>query len=162
LRAYRPLRFVDAPGTVDGGDVLVVGRRVYVGRTTRTNDEGIAQMRAMLEGYEVVGVEVTGCLHLKSAVTAAADGLLVINPRWAPRHIFTGCDFVDVDASEPHAANVLRIGDTVIYPAASFPKTAARLERRGVQLRLVEATELAKAEGAVTCCSIILSGQHSQ
>jgi dimethylargininase len=156
LEAYRPICFIDAPGTVDGGDVLVLGRRVYVGRSARTNDAGIAQIRAMLDGYEVVGVDVIGCLHLKSAVTAVGEGLLLINPRWVSRAAFAGCDFVDVDEGEHHAANALRIGDVVVYPT-SFPKTAQQLERRGITLRMVDASELAKAEGAVTCCSLIFT-----
>ena len=158
LKPHRPLRSIEAPGTLDGGDVLSVGRRVYVGRSGRTNDDGIAQMRAMLDGYEVVGVDVTGCLHLKSAVTAIGERLLLINPGWVSRRLFGDCDFVEVDATERYAANALRIGDVVIYPT-SFPKTAERLVRRGIQLRMVDASELAKAEGAVTCCSVIFESE---
>jgi dimethylargininase len=156
LKSHRPLRVIDAPGTVDGGDVLIVDRRVYVGRSGRTNGAGIEQMRAILGplGYDVTGVEVAGCLHLKSAVTSVGDGLLLINPQWVSRTAFAGCDFIDVDASEPYAANALRIGAAVVFPAA-FPRTAQRLERHGVHTRIVDAGELAKAEGAVTCCSLI-------
>lgn len=157
LTSRRRLHFIDAPGTVDGGDVLVAGRRVYVGRSARTNDAGIAQMRAWLEpaGYEVAGVEVGGCLHLKSAVTAIDERRLLINPRWVPPGAFAGFDLVDIDPAEQYAANALRIGGVVIYPT-SFPRTAERLEHEGVRLRMVDASELAKAEGAVTCCSLIL------
>ena len=160
LRSHRPLNFIDAPGTVDGGDVLVVGRRVYVGRSGRTNDAGIARMRAILEpaGYDVAGVDVTGCLHLKSAVAAVGEGLLLINPQWVSRTVFTGCEFVDIDPAERSAANALRIRDVVIYPT-SFPKTAERLTRRGVRLRMVDVSELAKAEGAVTCCSLVFAAR---
>jgi dimethylargininase len=160
LRSHRTLHYIVAPGTVDGGDVLVVGRRVYVGRSARTNADGLAQMRVVMAraGYEVIGVDVTGCLHLKSAVTAVGERLLAINPMWAPKRIFTGCEFVDVDEREPYAANALKIGGTVIYPA-SYPATAERLERQGVHLRMVDASELAKAEGAVTCCSLVFGAR---
>jgi dimethylargininase len=158
LRRHRPLQTIEAPGTVDGGDVLVVGRRVYVGRSSRTNDEGIAQLTHILTpfGYTVCSVAVTGCLHLKSAVTAVDEGLLLVNSEWVGKSAFAGVDFVDVHSEEPMAANALRVGGTIVYPAA-FPRTAERLTHRGYTLISVDVSELAKAEGAVTCCSVILS-----
>ena len=157
LRRYRALRFIESPGTMDGGDVVVVGRRVFAGRSARTNDEGIEQLRAVLGGYgyTVVSVPVTGCLHLKSAVTALDDNCLLMNPRWVPRDTFGDFDIIDVPSSEPHAANALRIGVGVVFPA-SFPLMRQALERRGIDVRTVDVSELAKAEGAVTCCSLIL------
>jgi dimethylargininase len=157
LGRHRPLSSIDAPGTIDGGDVLVVGRRVFIGRSTRTNADAIAQMRVLLapHGYTVCEVEVRGCLHLKSAVTALGERLLLVNAGWVPKEAFGGCEFVDVDPREPMGANALRVGDAVIY-AAAFPRTADRIAARGLDLRLVDATEVAKAEGAITCCSIIV------
>src|ERR1700681_3387327 len=86
LRAYRPIRSIDPPGTIDGGDVLTVGTRVFVGESGRTNRSAIAQMESILapHGYTVLGVPVRGCLHLKSAVTAIAGDRLLINRDWAP------------------------------------------------------------------------------
>jgi dimethylargininase len=157
LGRHRRLEVIQPPGTVDGGDVLVVGRRVYVGRSGRTNASAIAQMRTMLAplDYTVSDVDVRGCLHLKSAVTVVAGDLLLANPAWIARDAFGGLDFIDVDPSEPMAANALRLGDDLIY-ASGFPRTAERLSRRGLPLRVVDASELAKAEGAVTCCSLIV------
>jgi dimethylargininase len=157
LRRHRTLHTIAAPGTMDGGDVLVVGGRVYVGRSSRTNGEAVAQLRRILVpfGRVVCDVAVTGCLHLKSAVTAVDDNVLLINPDWVPRAAFADVEFVDVHPSEPTAANALRVGERVIFPA-TFPRTAERLARRGCTLSLVDASELAKAEGAVTCCSVIL------
>ncbi|OFV92449.1 MAG: dimethylargininase [Acidobacteria bacterium RIFCSPLOWO2_12_FULL_65_11] len=157
LRRYRPLCTIEAPGTVDGGDVLVVGRRVFVGRSRRTNEAGIDQMQCALEphGYQVEPVDVSHCLHLKSAVTAVGDGLLLTNPAWVPPGPFRSFDRIEVHPDEPWAANALWVGDGVIYPAA-WPRTGERLETRGVKVCTVEASELAKAEGAVTCCSLIL------
>jgi dimethylargininase len=157
LARDRSVQMIQAPGTVDGGDVLVAGRRVFVGRSTRTNDAAVEQMRQMLTplGYTVCAVEVTGCLHLKSAVTALAGDLLLANPDWIDRAAFAGFELVEVDPLEPMAANALRVDDRVIYPTA-FPRTAERIARRGLRLALIDASELAKAEGAVTCCSLII------
>jgi len=156
LAQYRPLHRIDAPATIDGGDVLVVGRRVFVGRSSRTNAHGIAQMRRILgpHGYTVCELTVHGCLHLKSAVTAVLDDLLLVNPDWIETDDLTGFRLVDVDPAERAAANALRVGDDIIFPAA-FPRTADRLARHGLRLRIVDASELAKAEGAVTCCSVV-------
>src|SRR5688500_1056008 len=157
LAPHRPLVRVEAPGTLDGGDVLRLGRRVFVGRTPRSNDEGRRQLGALLApyGYEVVEVEVRGCLHLKSAVTAIGEGAVLMQSSWIDTAPFADLERVEVDAEEPHAANVLRIGDTVVMPAA-FPRTAVRLASRGLYVRALEVDELAKAEGAVTCCSVLV------
>ena len=151
-----PLQQIQAPGTLDGGDVLVIGRQVFVGSSARTNRPAIDQLIGMLGavGYTVRAVPVRGCLHLKSAVTAVAPDTLLINREWVPAEAFRGLSLVDVDPEEPHAANALAIGDVVIYPA-SFPRTREKLEHRGLRVRPVEVDELQKAEGAVTCCSLI-------
>jgi dimethylargininase len=158
LRAHRPLAFIESPGTLDGGDVLVTPGRVFVGISGRTNAEGVRQLAAFVapHGFEVVAVPVTGCLHLKSAVTlAGGSSILLINPAWIDTSRFAGFELIAVDPSEPAAANVLAVGASIIC-AADHPKTRARLEARGLVTRLVPAGELAKAEGGVTCCSIIL------
>jgi dimethylargininase len=157
LAPHRALVRVEAPATLDGGDVLVVGRRVFVGRSSRTNDAGVDRLRALLcpLGYAVEPVAVHGCLHLKSAVTALSDTMLLINRAWTRADAFREFDLVDVHPFEPDAANVLRVGEALIYPA-EFPRTLERLERRGLPPRTVPASELAKAEGAVTCCSLVV------
>ena len=156
VRHGRPLQQIQPPGTLDGGDVLVVGRDVFVGASARTNRAAIDQLSGMLAAvnYTVRAVPVRGCLHLKSAVSAVASDTLLINRQWVPAEAFRGLSLIEVDPEEPHAANALAIGDAVIYPA-SFPRTRARLERRGLRLRPVEVDELQKAEGAVTCCSLL-------
>jgi dimethylargininase len=156
LKHHRLLGHIEAPGTLDGGDVLPVGRSVFVGRTSRTNEVGIEQASRVLEyfGYTLHPVTVRGCLHLKSAVTAVADDVLVINRACVPADAFSGFDLIDVDPSEPGAANVARVGDRLIC-AAAFPRTRERLERRGLTVSSVDLSEIAKAEGAVTCCSLI-------
>ena len=157
LGRYRELRYIDAPGTVDGGDVVVAGRRVFVGRSSRTNDAGIAQLRAILSpyGYNVAGVEVRGCLHLKSAATLLSENQLLVNPARIDRQAFDGVELLEIDPLEPSAANILKAGDDYIYSSV-FPRTAGRLQR-SLPLNIVDMSELAKAEGAVTCCSLIVT-----
>jgi dimethylargininase len=158
LSLFRKLFFIQAPGTVDGGDVLTVGKHLYVGLSSRSNQAAIEQMQAILVpfGYEVRGVEVKGCLHLKSAVTQVSAGMLLANPAWVDKSAFPGMTFIDVAPSEPYAANAVMVGGAVIYPSA-FPETRKRLEAAGLRLVMVDASELAKAEGAVTCCSLIFT-----
>ena len=157
LASHRPLVHVHAPGTLDGGDVLVAGRRLYVGLSTRTNPAAVEQLAVALQplDYQVIAVSFAGCLHLKSGVTRVADGLLLLNPDWVDPAIFDGHRAVGVDPAEPHAANALALGGAVIHPA-HFPRTRARLEAEGLRVEPVTMTELAKAEAGVTCCSLIL------
>jgi dimethylargininase len=158
VERYRPVRRIEPPATLDGGDVLGIGRTVFVGCSGRTNAAGIAQLRCALRplGYEVRDVEVRACLHLKSAVTAVSDELLLVNRGWIPAADLTGFDLLEVHPEEPYAANVLRLADRVIH-AAAFPRTRERLAHRGITVDAVDLSELAKAEGAVTCCSILIS-----
>ena len=157
LEPFRRLLRIESPGTLDGGDVLAVGRKIFVGQTLRTNASALEQMTNLLRpfGYEVIGVPVAECLHLKSGITQAAKNTLLINPAWVEKKYFAGFDFIEIDPSEPFAANALLIDDALIYPAA-FTKTRARLEAAGMRVIAVEADELAKAEGGVTCCSLIV------
>jgi len=149
-------RDIQEPGTLDGGDVLVVGRNVFVGASRRTNAAGINQLRQIITrlGYSVRAVPVEDCLHLKSAVTAVAQKTLLINRSWVAPDAFGDLRLIDVDDDEPHAANALLVGDVVIC-AAAFPKTRARLEQHGLRVKIVDVDEIAKAEGGVTCCSLI-------
>jgi len=157
LGPVRPLARIGPPATLDGGDVLRVGRTLLVGLSSRTNAQGVGQLHTIAEplGYSVAGVEVRGCLHLKSAVTEVAPGTLLVNPDWIPTDAFRAFDRIEVDPREPLAANALHLGDAVVYPSA-FPRTRQRLEARGIVVHAVDVSELAKAEGAVTCCSLIV------
>jgi dimethylargininase len=158
LSPYRRLAYIEAPGTIDGGDVLVIGRSIFVGISSRTNLAAIDQLRTLVTplDYLVQCVGVTACLHLKSAVTAASDEVLLMNRQWAPVGAFTGFDVVDVHPDEPYGANLVRAGQGIVYPVA-FPRTRDKLEARGLQVTAIDVSELAKAEGAVTCCSLIFS-----
>jgi dimethylargininase len=157
LRPYRDLVFIESPGSLDGGDVLVLGKDIFVGLSTRSNADAIHQMNKLLGdyGYKTQGVETHGCLHLKTAVTQVDNKTLLINRKWVDVENFEDFDLIDVDESEPFAANCLPLGDSTIFPVA-FPKTGATLAARGYKLKPVVVDELAKAEGAVTCCSLIV------
>jgi dimethylargininase len=157
LSQYRPLYHVEAPATLDGGDVVCVGRSVLVGRSIRTNAAAADQLcRALAPfGYEVRTIPVSGCLHLKSALTAVGDDMLLVNRAWVPDEELAGFDLIDVHPAEPFGANALRLPDRLLH-AAAFPRTRERLEQRGIRVDPVELSELAKAEGAVTCCSLIV------
>lgn len=166
LSKFRKLAYVTLPGTLEGGDILRVGRRLFVGLTKRSNAEGIRQLAAILApyDYEVIAVEVPGCLHLKSAVThigrkqgsgsRATLATLLANRAWFNAEPFTGFEWIDVDSSEPHAANALALHDTIVFPA-SFPKTRARIEAAGFHVTALDISELQKAESGLTCSSLI-------
>lgn len=156
LARYRPLRHIEAPATIDGGDVLRIGRTIYVGQSGRSNAEGIAQLQAIVaeSGYRVQPVSIRGCLHLKSAVTAVRDDTLLLQPAWVDASSFPGFNIIEVDPGEEHAANILRIGAVAVMPAC-FARTAQRLREAGVEVVTVDVSELQKAEGATTCCSLV-------
>ena len=156
LAKFCKLACVDLPGTVEGGDVLRVGRRLFAGVSSRTNAEGIRQLASILApyGYEVVSVAVTGCLHLKSAVTYIGRNTLLANRGWFDTTPFSGFEWIDVAPEEPLAANALMIGGTVIFPA-SFPRARARLEACGFHITLLDISELQKAESGLTCSSLL-------
>jgi dimethylargininase len=156
LARYRPVRRIEPPGTLEGGDILRLGRTIYVGRSGRSNAEGIRQLQALCGefGYAVVSVALRGCLHLKSAVTDIAPDRLLLNPAWVAPESFEGWAWVAVAPGEEHAANALRIGEGLIYPS-SFPRTLETLARMAVQVQAVDVSEIQKAEGAVTCCSLV-------
>ncbi|MEO5629323.1 MAG: arginine deiminase family protein [Thermomonas sp.] len=158
LGSLRRLARIEAPGTLDGGDVLRIGKRVFVGISARSNDAGRTQLRKLLapHGYTVEGVATRECLHLKSAVTQVSEDTLLVNHAWlADASPFAGYRMIEVDSDEEHAANAVRVGDAILYPDC-FPKTLARLQAADINVTTVDVSELQKAEGAVTCCSLLL------
>ncbi len=157
LAGYRPLSRLAAPATLDGGDVLRVGRRLFAGATRRTNREGIDQLGAALApfGYSVTAVPVDRCLHLKSAVTQMAEDAVLVNPDWVDAGAFARLEALTIDPSEPAAANTLLVPGALVV-ANAYPRTAERLQRAGLTLVAIDMSELAKAEGALTCCSLLL------
>jgi dimethylargininase len=153
-QGYR-LAHVEPPGTLDGGDVLKVGDTVYVGRSGRTNETGVAQLGALLAplGATVVAVPLTQALHLKSAVTALPDGTiigypeLVDDPAPFPRFLAV---------PEPSGAHVVLLGEDRLLMAASAPTTASIFAGMGYRPVVVDISEFEKLEGCVTCLSVRL------
>jgi len=156
LSKYRRLEFLTEPATLDGGDVMRIGQNIFVGESARTNREGIEQLSSILRpyGYDVRPVAVTGCLHLKSATSYVGDNRLLVNRSWIDSQMLSQFELIDVPVEEPNAANGLLVNEVVLLPE-SFPRTRALLERRGIQVRQVDMSELQKAEAGVTCCSLI-------
>lgn len=158
LRQHHPLAFIVSPGTLDGGDVLLIDSTIYIGESTRTNAEGIRQLTEIASacGHRVWPVKISGCLHLKSAVTRVADDVILLNSAWVDSSSFSGLHQIEVHPGEPFGANALLIGENVIY-SATYDETRQRLEQNGIKVHLVETDELQKAEGGVTCCSILIT-----
>jgi dimethylargininase len=156
LAAYRRLERTAPPATIEGGDVLRVGHTLFVGRSARTNDAGIARLTAVAEplGYRVVPVPVTGCLHLKSAVSALDHGRVLANSAWVDMLPFRGLEVLQVAPEEPAAANVLRVEGWVIGHAG-FPRTLDRVAALGYAVRTLDVSEFLKAEAALTCKSLL-------
>jgi dimethylargininase len=143
-------------GFVDGGDVLRIGKRIYVGRSTRTDADGIAALAELARplGHEVIEAQLRDCLHLKTGATSAGDGVLLYNERCVDPSQFTGVEPLVVAPGEPAAANCVRAGERVIMPAGN-PKTTGALRDRGFHVVEVDVSELQKAESGVTCMSLI-------
>jgi len=158
LQEYRTTVAIQPPGTLDGGDLLRIGKVIYAGLSTRSNQSGIEQLRSIVAdfGYVVRAIEVTKCLHLKSAACEVAPGLLLVNSDWISKSALADYELINVDPEEVHAANALLVAEHVIYPS-SFPQTTEKLVARGIDVIPVDLSELQKAEGAATCCSLIFT-----
>lgn len=156
LRPFRHIERVELPATIDGGDVVVNGRDVFVGLSTRTNQRGVRALAGFLSplGYTVTGVRVLECLHLKSACSALPDGRLLVNADLIDTSAFDSRSLVAVPDGEEHAGDVLVIGDNIIASDA-FPKTIELLASLGWEMIPVSVSEFAKAEGGVTCMSLV-------
>ena len=156
LEKFRKLAYIKLPGTLEGGDVLRIGKRIYVGVTRRSNPEGIRQLAVIVGayGYELTAVPVTGCLHLKSAVTFLGKNTVLGNRTWFDWNRLQGFEWIDVHSAEPHAGNALQTGEMVIFPAA-FQRTAALITQKGFKLELLDISELQKAESGLTCSSLL-------
>lgn len=163
LLRYRPIENIVLPGTVEGGDILRIGRKLFAGLSRRTNEEGIRQLSAIAarHGYEVTPAPVTGCLHLKSACTYLGKNTLLGNRAWMDVSPFDGYEWIDVPAQEPAAANTLAIGEKIILPE-SYPRTRSLLEGRGFTVVSLDISELQKAEGGLTCSCLLFEDEHEE
>ena len=156
LTKYRKIERIQPPATLEGGDVLQIGRNIFVGNSPRTNQDGINSSRSILEpyNYEVLPVTLKNCLHLKSACTALDEGTLLGNPNWFDVSSFKDFKIISVSEDEPDAANALRLKDTIVMHA-KYTKTIEILKSHGFVVETIDISELIKAEAGLTCSSII-------
>ncbi|MCU1328132.1 MAG: dimethylargininase [Bryobacterales bacterium] len=156
LAPFRPVMRMNGPGKLEGGDVMRIGRALFVGLSHRTDADGIAELSALSVpySYEVIAVPLVNCLHLKSACTFLGDGTVLINPEWVDAGAIGEYRFLAVHPTEAGAANALRVGSTVLMPSA-YPRTAASLREHGFAVRELNLSELLKAESGVTCSSLV-------
>jgi len=158
LRERRPnVRRLEPPATLDGGDVIVTGHKLLCGLTERSNRAAAEKLEEFLEpeGLEVVPVPVTHVLHLKSACTPVAPGVVLVDEEFADAEAFAGFDRIVVPAAESYAANCLSVNGTVVV-SAGFPRTRELVAERGFPVELLDMTEFRKAGGSLTCLSILL------
>ncbi len=156
LNRYCHLSQPPEPATFDGGDVLAINRTVYVGLTERTNAAGVDYLRRLLrqQGYDVIPVPVSGCLHLKSAVTYLGSNTVLINPQWVLRTALAKHVQITIGPHEPMAANALLVGGQLLM-SASYPDTLKRVQSHGFKPRPLDISELHRAEAGLTCLSIL-------
>ncbi len=162
LARYREVVWLEGPGSVDGGDVIVLGRTLLVGRTSRSDVAGITALEAAVAPFDYVvrEVTVTDCLHLKTAATAVDHETIIAHRPFAD---LDGVDarIIEVPPDEPQGANVVSVGATLLADATA-QLTLRILEKAGFDIRPVDVSEFAKAEGALTCKSLILTASSRE
>ncbi len=158
LREYREVFRIEAPATLEGGDVVQIGRTILVGLSSRTNRAGADALKTIIGpyGYRVIPVAVGQCLHLKTACTALPNGTLLVNPALLNMDSLRGFDFVPVPEEEPWAADSLSV-DRRVCVAAEHVRTAGMIRNLGFEVETVALSEFAKAEGGITCLSLLLN-----
>ena len=161
LQPFRQIiHTIVGPGTLDGGDVLVAGSTIFIGLSTRTNRAGADQLAeiALAENLTPVLIPLTNCLHLKSAATLLNREQILLNPSWIAAEHFDDFQIINVDRHEPGGANALTIKDAVLYPMTAYPRTTRIIEDHlppQMMIHPIDNAEMRKAEGALTCCSLI-------
>lgn len=155
LEYYRPLKRIHAPGTLEGGDVLMVGNHFFIGRSERTNPEGAAQLARLLieAGHTAETVTVAAGLHLKSCVNFVGNNTLLITQNLANYPGFTPYDRIILEEDEEYAANTLWMNDSLLMPKG-FPKTRAKLAKLGMPVIELDVSEIRKMDGGLTCMSL--------
>ena len=157
LDRHRRFATIAPPATIEGGDVLRMGKTLYVGVSTRTNREGVEALRTIVEplGYQVTPVGIRACLHLKTACTSLDDETVLVNPAWIDSDALGAFRLLHVPAEEPFGANVLRLPGGVLVQA-SCPLTRDVIESRGYGTTGVDLGEFAKADAGLTCLSLLI------
>ena len=155
LARHRPIARIQSPGTLDGGDVLMVGRTVLVGLSDRTNANGAAQLIGILAplGFECLTIPVGEGLHFKSSVTWVGGNRLLVSQSFAERPDLSSYDLLVVGPDEEYASNTLLVNGTLITPKG-FPDTLAKLKTLGIPVVELDTTEARKMDGGLTCMSL--------
>ena len=158
LSKFRKIKQIELPAKLEGGDILRVGKNIFVGITSRTNSLGIHNLKSIVKpyGYKVIGVKVHGCLHLKTGCTVLNKNTILINPIWIDTRPFETFNLITVPEEEPFAANILQIGK-IICMHSGFPKTGKLIEKLGLKTEFTDISEFQKAEAGLTCLSIIFN-----
>lgn len=156
LAPFRRIRRIFPPATLDGGDVVQVGKRLFVGLSSRTNGRGIATLSEIVEsfGYTVVPVEVNGGLHLTTGCGIVNDETVLLNPRWLEASVFKDLRQLHVPEEEPWAANTIRVSDAVCLEAGA-PRTLELIQPYAGTIDTLDISEFRKAEGSLSCLSLI-------
>jgi dimethylargininase len=156
ISKYRKTYEIPLPATLEGGDVLRIGRRIYIGETVRTNKDAISIFTRIVKplGYQVDQVRVSGCLHLKTGISALNEETFIANPKWLDLSLFKGCNIVEVPEDESFGGNVLVVNGTVLMNAA-YPRTIDLVASLGFKIQTVDISEFEKAEAGLTCMSLI-------
>ncbi len=160
LLKYRPVARVLAPATLEGGDVLVVGNTIFVGKSTRSNEAGQRALKHIVGrfDYTVVPVDVCDCLHLKTACTALSNRSVLVNPDWVNIDHFSDFNVITVDPDEPWAANTISLGDKILMHAG-FPRTHAILQELNFNITTIDISEFLKVEAGLSCLSLLFESK---
>lgn len=156
LAAFKTVAKLPDDATLDGGDVLVFDKNILVGRSGRTNEAGFQTLQKLVSpfGYRTQSIEVKGALHLKTAICALDHNRLLVNPAWISERSLEGFELVAIPSDERFGANILRL-ESCIVVADEHPKTAALIRSLGFQVEATPISEFQKAEGGLTCLSLI-------
>jgi len=156
LAKFRTIVRIKPPARIDGGDILIIGKTLFVGNSTRTNKKGIRALHKIVTplGFEIVKVKVGNCLHLKTACTALDEKTVLINPEWVDAVAFKKFKQIEVPIDEPFAANVMRVGKTICIHSG-FKRTQGLIEQHGCKTKSIDISEFLKAEAGLTCMSLV-------
>jgi dimethylargininase len=157
LIKFRDLEQIKQPAQLEGGDILQIGKNLYVGLTSRSNKQGAQALADMVRpfGYRVKTVKVFDCLHLKTGCTALDEENILINPQWVDSESLKDMNQLIVPPEEEFAANILRVG-TIICMSAGFPRTRKMIEDLGYKVMVIDISEFKKAEAGLTCISLLI------
>ena len=159
LRRFRPrLERIEAPGTVDGGDICQVDEHFLIGISARTNETGALQLAAILARHQYTSSMIDirrhpSLLHLKSGIAYLGERRFLVAPGFPPTDVLAQCDMIEVDASEIYATNAVRMNDEV-FVASGFPALSSRLDKLKYRLRALDMSEFAKMDGGLSCLSL--------